>query len=851
MSFHAAVRPGESRSRPLGLTSQQAQEALARVGPNRLPTDSRRGLFARVLDQLRDPMLLLLIAAGTLTVFLGDVPDTVIIAAVVVFNTTMGVVQQLRAERAMEALRSLTRPLSRVYRDGLPVDVPSEDVVPGDVVSLVAGDVVPADGSVLDGAQLQVNQAIVTGESLPVEIGPGDALVGGTSVTRGRATMAVTRTGTESGIGTIAAMLASTTARATPLQRRLAGLSRSLVLLVTVLVAAVVVSGLLQGRDPAEMAVVGLSLAVAAVPESLPAVVVIALAMGAHRMAQRNAVIRHLPAVETLGSVTVVATDKTGTITEGAMVVQSLWTPAATYSVSGEGYAPHGEVVADLAVRDDDFAALVRDIVLCNDAELRRLDGGWVVDGDPLEGALLALGAKAGTSPEAVRAYWRRVDERPFDQQTMTMTTEHVAADGAAVTVRKGAPEAVLLDVEETTAGLLAAAEAAAAQFAEHGLRVLAVADRDTGDRFRLRGLVAIGDPPRGHARRVVGELQDAGIRLVLVTGDHVGTAASIAREVGILESDTTVVEGADFAALGPRGADVSVVARVRPEQKVEVVDALIAAGEVVAMVGDGVNDAPALRRADIGVAAGKGGSEVAKQAADLVLMDDDLSTVVAAVQEGRRILANIRAFLVYALSGGLAEVAVMLLGPVVGLTLPLLPAQILWINLLTHGTTGVAFGGEPAAPEDMRRPPISPDAPIFGARARVLLAVASIGLTTTALLVGGLTEGSEAERRTAVFLVLGLGQLGVALALRARVPRRSLRERGLELAVLASSSLMVLAFTVPALRDLLGTAPLPASWVLVLVAVATVPGALVRLLLGAAVARGPVPPGGDSAVRR
>ncbi|HET7734508.1 MAG TPA: cation-translocating P-type ATPase [Nocardioidaceae bacterium] len=832
MTSQISVRTGDGRG--LGLSTREAEEALAQVGANRLPDPPGKGTFGRALEQLRDPMILLLVAAGVLTIALGDTPDSIIIWSVVAFNTAMGVIQQRRADRAMAALQTLTRPVSRVFRDGALTDLPSELVVPGDAVALVAGDVVPADGTVLDSAQLQANQAIMTGESLPVDLADGDDLIGGTSITRGRATMVVTRTGSRSGIGSIAAMLAETSARATPLQRRLARLSRALVLLVSALVGVVVVSGLVRGHELGEMAVVGLSLAVAAVPESLPAVVTIALAMGAHRMARRNAVIRHLPAVETLGSVTVVATDKTGTITEGTMVVQALWTPGSSYTVTGEGYAPTGRVEPERPIEetDRDLAALVRDVALCNDAVVRLDDGTWTVDGDPLEGALITLAAKAGVSATDVQAHWWRTCERPFDHQTLMMSTDHVAPDGQQLTVCKGAPEAVLARVDDR---VTQEAARAAAAFAQRGLRVLAVADDEgvTAGSLRLRGLVAVGDPPRAHARKVVGQLQDAGVRLVLLTGDHAGTAGSIARQVGILPDDEQPVEGRDLAALD-RGdvTRVAVVARVRPEEKVTVVEALLGSGEVVAMIGDGVNDAPALRRADIGVAAGKGGSEVARQAADLVLMDDDLSTVVAAVEEGRRILSNIRAFLVYALSGGLAEVGVMLLGPAVGLVLPLLPAQILWINLVTHGMTGVAFGSEPASPDAMRRAPTPPDAPIFLPAGRRLLVLATVALTAVTLTVVALSEGSDAERRTAAFLVLGLGQLGVALALRARLPHRARRERGLDLAVTLSAVMLALGCVVPVLRELLGTVALDLPLAFVLVAVAAVPGLLVRAVL-------------------
>jgi len=831
------------RDRASGLTSDEAARLLLEVGPNRLPDPPPRRLAARVGEQVRDPMILLLLAAAGLTAVLHDTPNTAIIAAVVVFNTGAGVVQQVRAERAMAALRRLVASVSQVCRDGVFLEVRSDELVPGDLVRLTAGDVVPADGLLLEANQLQVDEARMTGESLPVDLPTGAEVTGGTLVTRGRAAMQVTRTGEHSGIGRIAALLVSTTQRRTPLQRRLARLSRTLVVAVIALTGVVVGSGLLQGRAVPEMVVVGLSLAVAAVPESLPAVVTVALAMGAHRMATRNAVVRSLPAVETLGSVTVVATDKTGTITEGTMLAERLWTPAASYTVTGAGYAPTGELrrtddlpgAVDPGAVEPGLERLLRAIALCNDAELRQTDGTWAVAGDPLEGALLALAGKGTRSAEQWQATWPRTGEQPFDHRSRRMVTWHRSWDGDELTVCKGAPEAVLAMVPDDDDATRAAA--AADRLAGMGYRVIAVADSAPGSGdgdLTLVGLVAIGDPPRPQASAVVESLQRAGIRVVLVTGDHPGTAEAIARRVGIARPGDRAVEGTELTAgRAPHDRELTVIARVRPEQKVSVVEALQQQGEIVAMLGDGVNDAPALRRADIGVAEGRGGTEVAKQASDLVLMDDDLGTVVSAVQEGRRIFANIRAFLTYAISGGLAEVGVMLLGPAIGLVLPLLPGQILWINLLTHGLTGVAFGAEPADPRDMAQPPRPPSESIFTARSRVALAVAMTSLTATALIVGALAAEATADRRTAIFVVLGLGQLGVALALRARGTARRLRDRGLEAAVAGAGALQLSASYVPWLQDLLGTTALPLGTLTFVVLVATVPGILVRSLAG------------------
>ena len=824
-----------------GLTTAEAERRLLDVGPNSPPSAPRKGLARRAAEQLRDPMIVVLQVAAVLSAVLRDWPNTAIIAAVVVFNTTAGVVQQYRADRAMAELRRLVAPVAVARRDGVLVEVPADRLVPGDEVALVGGDVVPADGVVVDASRLEVDEAAITGESLAVPRAVGEELLGGTRVTRGRASAVLTRTGAQSGLGRIAALLAGTPTRPTPLQVRLTRLSRALVVLVLVLTAVVVTLGLLQGRPWTEMVVVGLSLTVAAVPESLPAVVTVALALGAHRMASRHAVVRALPAVETLGSVTVVATDKTGTITEGRMLAQVLWVAGDRYDVTGAAYEPTGDIRGPGGPSgpgsDPQVDRLLRDVVLCNDADLSRDDDGeWGVVGDPLEGALVALAAKGSVAVEECRAAWPRTGEEPFDHATRTMTTHHRATAGGTLSVCKGAPEAVL-GVVAPAPDEASAVLSAAAALADAGLRVIAVADRgevDDGPGWHLVGLVGVGDPPRAAAAEVVGHLRRAGIRVVLVTGDHAGTAHAIARRVGIAGVDDQPVEGAALAEVPPEDRHtLTVVARVLPEQKVDVVASLQQAGEVVAMLGDGVNDAPALRRADIGVAAGRTGTEVAKEAADLVLTDDELASVVAAVEEGRRIFANIRAFLVYAVSGGLAEVGVMLAGALVGLALPLLPGQILWINLLTHGLVGVAFGAEPLDPDEMTRPPRPPSESVFTRLALVQVVVLATVLTGVALVVGALTGGDDALRRTALFLALGGGQLGVALALRSPRPRGTgLRERGLEVAVLGAAALLLGAVYLPPLQALLHTEAVAAATVTLALAAAVLPGAGLRLWL-------------------
>ncbi len=830
-------------TRGQGLSSAEAARRLEEHGPNTLPTRPPRGVLSRVLGQLRDPMILLLLAAAAVTTAIGDVSDTVVIALVIVLNSAIGVVQEVRADHAISELDRLAAPVARVLRDGVLVERPGADVVVDDLVSLDAGDVVPADLLVVESHDLQVDEAAMTGESQPVDRAVGEELSSGTVVTRGRASGSVLRTGRDSGLGQIAALIASAGVTVTPLQLRLRRLSRELVVLVLAAAAVVLVLGLVRGRDLTEMLITAVSLSVAAVPESLPAVVSVSLALGAHRMARRSALVRRLPAVETLGSVTVLASDKTGTLTEGRMVATAAWAPPAReYTVTGQGYAPEGQVLCDGAVAEVDPALdrLLRDVVLCNDARLLppgEDDPAWTAAGDPLEAALLALAAKGGVDADETRDHWQRRSESPFQAERGWMTTSHRTADGSWLTVCKGAPEA-LVEVLAEDPAVLARVREETERLAGLGCRVIAVADTPAEAvddvPLRLAGLVGITDPPRTASRGVVEACGAAGIRVLLVTGDHPVTARVIASQVGITHPGSAVVTGADVAQ-DRHGADlddVAVYARIRPEQKVRIVRDLQERGHVVAMTGDGVNDAPALRSADIGVAMGKGGTEVARQAADLVLADDDLATIVVAVEEGRRVYANIRNFLRYAVSGGVAEVLVMLVGPFLGAALPLLPAQILWVNMLTHGLPGVAFGAEPAAPSAMRQPSRSPKESVLGGGLARQIGVLGTLIAAVSLGAGLVGEAQGLHLQSVTFVTLGLAQLWVALALRSPA-RRTLRQRGLEASVLAAAVLQIAAVQLAPLRELLGTETLEPQVILLLAVVAALPGLLVRLLRG------------------
>ena len=769
-----------------GLTSDEAAGRLSQFGPNEVPRAAPVRIYTRVAAQLRDPLIVVLLAAAVLTGATGDFADLTIILLVVLVNTSVGVWQEVRADHAIDALAALTKPMCRVLRDDAESEIPSTAVAPGDLVILGEGDVVPADGQIIEAAALRVDESALTGESVPVDKDPDEdaSARAGTLVVHGRGRIVVTRTGPRSALGRIAGLLAGRPSP-TPLQRRLAELSRLLAVVVVALCTVVLVLGLIRGESLEVMAITAISLVVAAIPESLPAVVTLSLGLAATRMARRNAIVRRLPAVETLGSVTVLATDKTGTLTVGDMSVERLWTPRGEASVDGSWSA-------------DNFSDLLVAGVLCNDATL--VAPGAAV-GDPTEAALLRVATEAGLDELTVEAEHPRRAEIPFDSKRKRMTTLHAEPDGTWLVVCKGASEQMLdVGVIRNDARQIEAARVVADAWAGAGLRVLAFAQarhlmapepEHLEHDLTLIGLVGMVDPPRDAAARTIAACRSAGIVPVLVTGDHAATAAAIASRVGIADHAHTAVDltGLDKSQV-EHEADAHVLARATPEHKLELIETWQRRGEVVAMTGDGVNDGPALHRADIGVAMGRRGTEVARQAADLVLANDDLGTVVVAVEEGRRVYANIRRFLLYGVSGGMAEVLVMLVGPLIGFPLPLLPAQILWINLLTHGLVGVALGAEPADPARMHDRPRRPAESVLGAGLWQRTAVTAVLLTLVSLAAALSVDVAHGDWQTALFLTLGASQLAVALAVRA--PRQRLtQDPWLFLAVLGAAVLL------------------------------------------------------------
>lgn len=828
---------------PVGLDAAEAAARLRANGPNTVAPPPRRHVAVRVLHQLTDPLVALLVAAAVVTTVLGDYPDTAVIVLVVLVNTIIGVVQEVRADRAIAALGQLAAPAARVIRDGRDLAVPAAELVHGDLVRVEAGDIVPADLLLVEANRLQLDESALSGESVPVGRTVGQEALAGTVVTTGRADGTVLRTGPASALGRISALVAGTRPTATPLQRRLSALGRTLGLVAVALSGLVFAIGVISGRPVVDMAITAVSLVVAAVPESLPAVVTLALALGARRMAAAHAIPRRLHAVETLGSVTVIASDKTGTLTEGRMAVQQVvTTDGARYGVSGSGYAPHGGVHQDGAAMavPEELRRLARAGLLCNDAALAPPDderSDWGAVGDPLEAALVAFAARCGLDPQPTRGAWPRVAEHPFDQTQRRMVTVHRSCDQRYLVVCKGAPESVLgAPLLDATDGEIASLTRTAHQLAGEGLRVLAVAaalvdtlpDLAAPTGLRPLGLVAVGDPLRAGAPGIADSLDTAGVRLLLITGDHPATAAAIGAQLGLWREGDPLARGDDESAtVHP---DTRVFARTQPEQKLDIIADLQSRGHVVAMTGDGVNDAPALRRADIGVAMG-GGTEVARQAADLVLVDDDLSTVATAIGEGRRIYDNIRRFLRYALSGGVAEILVMLIGPLFGLAVPLLPAQILWVNLLTHGVPGVALGAEPAEPGTLRRAPRSPQESVLGAGLGRDVLLTGALIAAVVLGAGVFAAHRDLPWQSVVFVVLGLAQLGVALAVRAPRPSGARRGNpGLLIAVAVSALLQVAGVLLAPLRELLGTDPLTPTVLLACAAVSALPGLALRL---------------------
>jgi Ca2+-transporting ATPase len=796
-----------------GLSNRDAQEKLEEIGANEIEAQRGHGVLRLFAHQFADVMIALLLAAAVISGWLGDVIDTAAIVVIVALNATVGVIQEYRAQRAIAALRRMSAPTARVLRDGELLEIPARDVVPGDIVQIEAGDVVAADMRLINAVDLGVDESALTGESVPVSktddvVHAGETALGerrnmaykSTLVTRGRGSGVVIATGRATEIGRIADLLRGAGEARTPLQRRLARFSRRIALVVLAICGIVFATGLLQGQPALLMFMTALSLAVAAVPEALPAVITLALGLGARRLGEKNALVRRLPAVESLGSVTYICADKTGTLTENRMTLSVLYADGAE----------HTELTAALPGLLGQRIGEV--LALCNDADADSMRG------DPTELALLAGAQAMGCDKRALVQRLPRTGELPFEAERRCMVTLHDGSDGALALV-KGAPERVIEGCRDqlTSQGRVAMTDSlleAADTMAERGYRVLALAFRDdftgTGEvsaaeletGWTFLGFAGLIDPPRAGALDAIRECRAAGIVPVMITGDHPATARAIARQLEIADGASESFTGDELAVLSDDEFEqhverIRVYARVDPEQKIRIVRALQDRGHFVAMTGDGVNDAPALKAATIGVAMGRRGTDVAREAAELVLLDDSFATIVTAVNEGRRIFDDIRKFIRYTMTSNSGEIWVLVLAPLLGLPLPLLPLHILWINLVTDGLPGLALSAEPAERDAMQRRPRPPEESIFahGMAGHILW---------VGLLIGGLTLATqawtwtrnEAEWQTMVFTVLVIAQLFHCLAIRSE--RLSLASIGL-----FSNPALVVAILVTVLAQL------------------------------------------------
>ncbi|NGP54394.1 HAD-IC family P-type ATPase [Thioalkalivibrio sp. XN8] len=857
-----------------GLAAEEARARLARYGPNRLPEPARRSALRRFLAQCNNVLIWVLLAAATVTGLLGEWTDTGVILGVVLINAIIGFVQEGKAERALEAITELLSPRAMVLRDGRRSELPAEEIVPGDIVLLQAGDLVPADLRLLKCRNLQVDEALLTGESVAAAksaapVAPGAGLGdrasmawSGTLVASGTGTGVVVATAAQTQLGRISAMLARVQTLSTPLTRQLDRFGRKLSLVIGVVALGTMAFGSLVHSYPLdEMFLAAVGLAVAAIPEGLPAIITITLAIGVQRMAARNAIIRQLPAVETLGSVSVICSDKTGTLTRNEMTVGRIVLAGREYHVTGVGYDPHGAL--RLGDEEPDPAGdavlmrLCRAAALCNDAEFHARAGGLKLDGDPTEGALLTLALKAGLDPGRLGDALPRDDTIPFESERRYMATLHHDHEGHRVIFAKGAPERIL-EMCAQVAGADGVAPCRAGEWLERaealardGLRVLALATRTPGPEsgpelelaevesgLTLLGLVGLIDPPREEAVTAVARCRSAGIRVKMITGDHLSTARAVGAAMGIGDGSAAVL-GADLEGLSDSelrrvAVAADVFARASPEHKLRLVEALQASGRVVAMTGDGVNDAPALKRADVGVAMGRGGTEVSRQAAEMVLSDDNFASIESAVEEGRTVYDNIRKAILFILPTNAAEALMIILAIALGRALPITPLQILWVNMITAVTLALALAFEPPERDIMQRPPRRPDEPLLGRFVTWRIAFVSLLVVTGTfgVFLAARNAGYELETaRTMAVNTLVLFEVFYLLTVRhllaPTLNRNGLFGNRVAVAAVVVVLLFQLGFTyLPTFNTLFGTAPLGRSeWLpLVLVAATVVP---------------------------
>lgn len=851
----------ELMTQPEGLTEQEASERLKIFGGNELEEQASVSLLQIFFEQFRNLMVLVLLAATLISGLLGEITDALTILVIVFMNAILGFAQQWRAERSLDALRQLAAPQAKVLRDGRFQIISANRLVPGDLVEVDTGDRIPADARIIESFSLETEESSLTGESLPVPksvdvIKAASASLGdqtnllfmGTTVSRGNAKAVVVNTGMATEMGQIAGLIQQGGTGRTPLEIKLNQLGQVLVYLSIIITAGVVIAGVLHGHELYEMFLAGVSLAVAAIPEGLPAIVTVALAIGVQRMIRRHAIVRKLPSVETLGCATVILSDKTGTLTQNQMTVTQLESDGKTFTVQGEGYDPEGRILYENRPLGILPAALKRIITIglyCNHAHIEQEDGRFVASGDPTEAALLTLASKAGLEKQE-----QVISENPFDSDRKRMSVLVSSGTGAEWLV-KGAPD-VLLNlceyiyvsgkIETLTEVRKRAVRDKMEEMAGQALRTLGFAFRPASNTWSNAaeverdlvwvGMVGMIDPPRKEVRDAITTCKQAGIRTVMITGDHQLTAVAVAKHLGILPVNGKVVTGNELDQMDDRALEdvvnkVYVFARVSPFHKLRIVKSLQTLGHVVAMTGDGVNDAPAIQSADIGIAMGKTGTDVAREASDLILADDHFATIVAAVEEGRAIYDNIRKFIRYLLSSNVGEIVTMFVAMLAGLPLPLLPIQILWVNLVTDGLPAIALGLDGASKDIMKRPPRPIKEGIFahGLGRKIASRGLLIGLVTLAVFYLSLIDRNNLKvAQTMAFATLVLAQLIHVFACRSvdrSIWRRDLfRNMWLMAAVASSFLLLLIVIYIPSLQTVFHTIPLSLSaWVIIFIA--------------------------------
>ncbi|CAD7769778.1 Potassium-transporting ATPase ATP-binding subunit [Candidatus Methanoperedenaceae archaeon GB37] len=857
-------------TREEGLSAAEAASRLLRDGPNELASKKSRRPLELLLDQFKNFLIIILLAAAIVSAVVGSPTDALVIVLIVVLAALLGFLQEHRAGRDIEALKEMTAPTATVLRDGVELEIPARELVVGDILVLRTGDRVAADCRLVEAFNLRVDESALTGESVTVEknVAPirektplgnrRNMVFMGTTVREGRGKGVVTATGMRSEFGAIGGMLSEIEVVRTPLQKNLDRLGRWIGILTLLVVGAVSLVGVLRGYGIIEMFVWGVALAVAAVPEALPAVVTVSLALGVRRMAKRHALVRQLPAVETLGSTTVICTDKTGTLTENKMTVRQIYADQRRISVTGVGYVPEGLFLCEGGVIDASTDTVLRSLLvtgaLCNDSSLSRVDGEWRITGDPTEAALVVAAAKAGLVKSDLESSCRRVNEVSFSSERKYMITIHQTPEGYCAHL-KGAPEVVL---DLCTACLRSGGVESigsrrdeilgeAHEMAENGLRVIALAykvlqnpDDEINSGFILSGLVGMIDPPRKEAEKAIKTCTNAGIKTVIITGDHISTAKAVASELGLFSGRERILSGEmldemDDEEFAEIVEDVTVYARTSPHHKLRVIDALQRKGHVVAMTGDGVNDAPALKKADIGVAMGITGTDVSKEASDMILTDDNFASIVSAVEEGRNIFKNIRNFITYGLAIHIAEVLIVLATMLAGLPLPLIAIQILWINLVTDGLPPLTLSLEPPDKSIMERPPREKSEGIITSRVLFYSSLIGVVMTVQAIVLFLWRIDDLVRAQSIVFTLVVLSSMFNALNWRSEdrsiLKLNPFSNMSLWYAITATLLLQLAVLYTP-LRSVFYTTPLSTldwAWIILLSTTTLITGEIIK----------------------